>query len=118
LLFPDGVEDIAGTGNLGKIDLGLDLVAFGATGARRLCRGRSFGRVGAEVGPHLDGLVIFNGTGMGLLLGDPDFSKNVENRLALDFQFPGQIVDSNLAHPPRFLRTIPLSLHINLTVSV
>jgi hypothetical protein len=55
---------------------------------------------------------------MGLLLGDPDFKQHIENRLALDFQFSGQIVDSNLAHPLRFLRTIPLSLHINLTVSV
>jgi hypothetical protein len=68
--------------------------------------------------PNLNGFVIFNGTGMGLLLGDPDFSKHVEDRLALDFQFPGQIVDSNLAHPLCFLRTIPLSLHINLTVSI
>jgi len=55
---------------------------------------------------------------MGLLLGDSDFGKNVENRLAFDFQFSGQIVDSNLAHPLCFLRNIPLSLHINLTVSV
>jgi hypothetical protein len=55
---------------------------------------------------------------MGLLLGDPDFQQHVENRLALDFQLSGQIVDSNLAHPLCFLRTIPLSLHINLTVSI
>src|ERR1700691_4547643 len=67
---------------------------------------------------HFNGFVIFNGTGMGLLLGDPDFKQHVENRLALDFQFSGQIVNSNLAHPLCFLRTIPLSLHINLTVSV
>ncbi len=55
---------------------------------------------------------------MGLLLGDPDFKQYVENRLAFDFQFPSQIVNSNLAHPLCFLRGIPLSLHINLTVSV
>lgn len=36
---------------------------------------------------------------MGFLLGDADFYQHVENRLALDFQFPGQIVDSSL-HPP------------------
>jgi hypothetical protein len=67
---------------------------------------------------HFNGFVIFNGTGMRLLLGDSDFGKNVENRLAFDFQFSGQIVNSNLAHPLCFLRSIPLSLHINLTVSV
>jgi hypothetical protein len=103
---------------VGKVDLGLDFVAFRATGARWLCRAGRVTCVRAEMRPHLYGFVIFNGTGMGLLLGDPDFSKHVENRLAFDFQFPGQIVDSNLAHPLRFLRTIPLSLHINLTVSV
>jgi hypothetical protein len=103
---------------LGKIDLGLDLVALGAGGTRRLCRTRRFTSIRTEVRPHLNGFVIFNGTGMGLLLGDPDFEQHVENRLAFDFQFSGQIVNSNLAHPLCFLRNIPLSLHINLTVSV
>jgi hypothetical protein len=118
LLFTDGVQHIARAGNLRKIDLGLDFVALGAAGSRRLCRTGRLTSVRAEMRPHFDGLVIFNGTGVGLLLGDPDFSKHVEDRLAFNFQFSGQIVDSNLAHPPRFLRTIPLSLHINLTVSV
>jgi hypothetical protein len=118
LLFADGVQDVAGTRDLGKIDLGLDLVAFGAGGTRWLCRPRCLTCIGTEMRPHFDGFVIFNRTGMGLLLGDPDFKQHVENRLALDFQFPGQIVNSNLAHPLCFLRGIPLSLHINLTVSV
>jgi hypothetical protein len=118
LLLPDGVQNIAGAGNAGKVDLGLDFVAFRAAGTRRLGRARRLTGGGTEVRPHFDGFVIFDGTGMGLLLGDSDFQQHVENRLALDFQFSGQIVDSNLAHRPRFLRTIPLSLHINLTVSV
>ena len=117
-MFPDGVQNIAGTRNLGKIDLGLDLVAFGASGTRRLCRSHRLTCVRMEMRTHLDGFVIFNGTGMGLLLGDSDFLQYVENRLAFDFQFSGQIVNSNLAHPLCFLRSIPLSLHINLTVSV
>jgi len=36
---------------------------------------------------------------MGLLLGDADFRQYIENGLALDFQFSGEIVDSNFAHP-------------------
>jgi len=61
--------------------------------------------------------MLFNGTGMRLLLGYAYQRQHVENRLAFDFQFSGQIVDSNLAHPP-FVSSddVPLSLHINLTV--
>jgi hypothetical protein len=36
---------------------------------------------------------------MGLLLGHPDFLQDIENSLAFNFQLPGEIVDSNLAHP-------------------
>jgi len=53
-----------------------------------------------EVTAHLLGFMVFKRAGMGLLLRDPNFGKHVKNGLALDFQFPGQIVDSNLAHPP------------------
>jgi hypothetical protein len=91
---------------MGKIDLGLDLVALRPAGSRWLCRTWPVTSIGTEMRPHFRGFVIFNGTGMSLLLGDPDFEQHVENRLALDFQFSGQIVNSNLAHPPRFLRTI------------
>jgi hypothetical protein len=41
---------------------------------------------------------------MGFLLGDSNFREDIENSLAFDFQLPGQIVDSNLTHPP-FLGT-------------
>jgi hypothetical protein len=38
---------------------------------------------------------------MGLLLGDANGGQEIEDFLALDFQLPGQIVDSNLGlHPP------------------
>jgi hypothetical protein len=89
LLFPDGVQNIAGAGDLRKVDLSLDFVAFGAAGTRRLCRAWRLTRSCAEMRPHFDGLVIFNRTGMRLLFGDPDFCKHVENRLAFDFQLSG-----------------------------
>jgi hypothetical protein len=54
---------------------------------------------GAQVGSHLLCFVLFHGTGVRLLLSDAYFGKCVENRFAFDFQLPGQIVDSNLAHP-------------------
>jgi hypothetical protein len=80
-----------------QIDLGLDFigVAPGARGAG----GRGLGRR-VKVSPYLFGLVVLKRTGMGLFLGDSDFRKDIENSLAFDFQFPRQIVDSNLTHPP------------------
>lgn len=44
--------------------------------------------------------VFFQRTGMRLLFRNADFLEDVQNRLALDFQFARQIVDSNLTHPP------------------
>ena len=55
---------------------------------------------GAEAGTHFFRFMVFERTGMALLLGDSDFRKYIENRLAFDFQLSCQIVDSNLAHPP------------------
>ena len=45
------------------------------------------------------GFIDFDGARVRLLLRHSDFGKDVENGLALDFQFPRQIVDSNLTHP-------------------
>jgi len=36
---------------------------------------------------------------MRFFLGHPDMRQRIENRFALHFQFPGEIVDSNLTHP-------------------
>jgi hypothetical protein len=80
-----------------QVDLGLDFIGV-APGARR-AGGRRLGRR-VEVSPYLFGLVVFQRTGMGLFLGHSDFREDIENSLAFDFQFPGQIVDSNLTHPP------------------
>jgi hypothetical protein len=105
-LFRDQLQHVARLGNVGEIYLGLDFVGL-APGTRRpgrrgLCLSSS-----AEVGPHLFCFVLFDRTGMRLLLSDADFDQDIENRFAFDFQFPGQIVDSNLTHPP-FLCSAPL----------
>jgi len=81
-----------------QINFGFDLVAIRAAGASRLAGGLSVAPT--EMSPHLVGLVVFKGAGMGLLFRDPDFCQYVENGFALNFQLSGQIVDSNLAHPP------------------
>jgi hypothetical protein len=118
LLLTDGVQNVAGPGNIRKIDLGLNLIAIHATGPRVLRRCLRVAET-AQVSAHLLRFMLFHGTGVRFLLSNAYFRKCVENRFAFDFQLPGQIVDSNLAHPPfSFLRTVPLSLHINLTVSV
>jgi len=82
-----------------KIDLGLDLVSSSAAGTRRFAGALRLGG-STEVSPYFLGFVFFEGTGMGFLLRNSNLWKYVKNSLALDFQFPGQIVDSNLAHPP------------------
>jgi len=81
-----------------KIDLGLDFVGFprgtSAPGdGARGCLG-----CGAEMSPHLFRLVILERAGMGFLLGDTYLRQHIENGLALDFKFPGQVVDPNLTH--------------------
>jgi hypothetical protein len=97
LLGSDGIQNIAWLGNMRQINFGLDLVAFRthrAGGPARTLR-----LFGVEIRANLDRFVVFNGTGMSLLLSDSNFRKCIENSFALNFQLPGQVVDSNL-HPP------------------
>jgi hypothetical protein len=82
---------------MGEVNLGLDRF-FTAGGACRPGTGTFFG-MGAEVLADQFGFVLFQGTGMRLLLGNADEWEGVKNGFALDLQFPGQIVDSNLTHP-------------------
>jgi hypothetical protein len=98
-LLADSIENIAWPGNIGEIDFRLNLVAINAAGTRLLRRTLHFAG-GAQISAHLLRFVLFNGTGVRLLLSDADFRKCVENRFAFDFQLPSQIVNSNLAHPP------------------
>ena len=44
--------------------------------------------------------VVFERTGMGFFLSDPDYGERIKDCFALDFQLSGQVVNSNLAHPP------------------
>ena len=88
----DGLQHIAWFGDVRKIDLRLELVLR-----------RRNARAAARAGLMLliirfDALrlVHFDGTGVRFLFGDADLEKNVEDFLALDLKFSGQIVDSNL----------------------
>jgi uncharacterized protein YwbE len=92
-----------------QINLGLDFffAARWARGLRR--RGRRFGRA-ANMHPYFFCFVLFERTGMRLLLGHSDERQHVENGLAFDFQLSGEIVDSNLTHPAFLvLRILPKS---------
>jgi hypothetical protein len=106
LLLGDGAQHISRTRNMREVDLGLDLffAASGTGGFRRTRR-----RVGsaAEMFPYQFRFVIFQRTGVRLLLRDAHRGQHVKNFLALDFQLTGQIVDSNLAHPPSFPFLVP-----------
>jgi hypothetical protein len=102
----DGFEGIAGLGDVFEIEArpGFDARFWGA------------GAVAAEVGAHLLRLVFLDGTGVGLPRYSDCFER-VENRPALYFQFPRQIVDSNFAHPSLFSAPAPLAAHISLMVA-
>lgn len=115
IALSDGAHYIARAGDVGQVDLGLDLVVVSAGSAGG--SGRRRGR-GARLKMDADffRLKVFQRTGMGLLLGNPDFRQDVENGPAFNFQLAGQIVDSSLTHPPfRSSTVFPLRFHINLT---
>jgi hypothetical protein len=104
----DGAQHVAGPRNMRKVNLGLDRFFAGSGAQRRLRRTRR--RVGAatEMPPHQFRFVIFQRTGVRLLFRNAHRSQHVKNFLALDFQLTGQIVDSNLTHPPSCPLLVPL----------
>jgi hypothetical protein len=98
LLADDRLQHVSGLGDVRQINLGLDSVG---SGLRSTGTSRSWAFAGAaEIGTHFIGFVVFQGTGMRLFLGHADFRQRIENRFAFDFQLSGQIVNSNLTHPP------------------
>jgi hypothetical protein len=105
-LLGNQFQHIAGLRDVRQINLGFDFVGFAPVSRRARRRGLRLSS-GTEVSPHLFCLMLFHGTGVRLLLGDADFDQHIENRFAFNFQLPGQIVDSNLTHPP-FLCPAPL----------
>jgi hypothetical protein len=115
LLLRDGAQYISRPRNMREVDLGLDLF-FAASGTRGF--GGTRRRVGsaAEMFSHQFRFVIFQRTGVRLLLRNAHRGQHVKNFLALDFQLTGQIVDSNLTHPLSFplrpANLVVLSAHI------
>ena len=98
LFLREGLQYIAGTGNVGEVDLRLDAIAL-ATGS-----GSRAGAVALsllpEMGAYFFRFVGFERTGMSLLGGNAGRAQGIQDRLALHFQLSCQIVDSNLTHPP------------------
>jgi hypothetical protein len=90
-----------------QIDLGLDFVAFGARSTRRLGCALRF-RSCKEMRTHLLGFMLLDRAGVRLLLGYSDNQQHIENGFAFDFQLPGQIVNSNLTHPPSVSSAYPV----------
>jgi len=114
-LLVDQLQHIAWLGDVRQVDLGLDFVGLGARCAGGLRRTLRFGS-SAKMRAHLLRFMILNGTGVGFLFGDAHHRQYIENRLAFDFQLPGQIVNSNLAHPPSLVSSAyRLRVHFNLT---
>jgi hypothetical protein len=105
LLLANGIQNISRPGDIREVDFGLDLIR--TAGTRRFGNSLGFTRGRAKMSAHFLRFVVLERTGVRFLLGDPDFVKNIENRFAFNFQFPGQIVDSNLAHPPLFPPDFP-----------
>jgi hypothetical protein len=102
-----------------EVDLGFDLVAIlpRNTACSGACLCLSFA-ARPEMSTNFFRLVFLNGAGVGLLFRHTHFRQYIQNGFTLNFQLPGQIVDSNLTHPPLFSSTLPLSLHSNLRQSV
>ena len=89
-----------------QIDLGLNFFWPGMRGPRAFC-GAMTVPTPAEVGAHFLGLMLFKRTGVGLLLSHADFGQHIENRFTFYFQLSGQIVNSNLTHPPLSSSALP-----------
>jgi hypothetical protein len=98
LLCQNGLQRVAGLGDVGQVDLRLYPLRRARTDARAAARPKAALKMSA----HLLRLVILNRTGVGLALTQAEFSQYVKNLLALDFHLAREIVNSNLAHPPLF----------------
>jgi hypothetical protein len=117
LALRNRLQHIPRTGNVGKINFGLDFF-FAAKRARtRLTRRRRTFRRGTEIYAYFLRFVLFQRTGVRLLFCHSDQRKRVENGFALDFQLSGKIVDSNLTHPAFHFSALLSGHHYDLTES-
>ncbi len=95
-LLQHGLHHIARLGDTRQVDLRLRL-----RGCSLFRPGRgAFHASAVEERAYPLRLIVFQRTGMGLLLAHADLRQRVKNLFALDFQFACQIVDSNFTHPP------------------
>jgi hypothetical protein len=103
LLFrQNGLQRVAGFGNVGKIHLWLDSLRCARLGA---AAARSVAAL--KYSAHLFGLIVFNRAGVSFAITQAELSQNIKNLFALDFHLAREIVDSNLAHPPLFETCYP-----------
>jgi hypothetical protein len=103
-LLGDGLQHIAGLRNLRKVYLGLELVR-GYRAPARVAR-RTAALLSRKVCFYTLGFVRFDRTGMRFLFRNAHLQQDVKDCLAFDFQFPSQIVDSNL-HPTFVSSAVP-----------
>jgi hypothetical protein len=104
LIGQDGFEHVAGLGDMGKIDFGLDALR----GARGPSGSLVAGPRGAlKLSADLIRLIVLKRTGVGLAAGQAKLRQYVKNLTALDFHLACEIVDSNLTHPPLFKMWCP-----------
>jgi hypothetical protein len=103
----NGLERVAGLGNVGEIDLGRDDLSGARGRGGALAAGP---RPSLKLRANLVRLVILQGTGVGLALVQAEFRQYVKNLPALDFHLAREIVDTNLAHPPLFRMCCPKPL--------
>jgi hypothetical protein len=98
-LGQDGLQHVTRLGDMREIDFGRN--SLRGARRRRACLARG-PRSTLELRAHLVGLIVFEGTGVGLAAVQAEFRKYVKNLLALDLQLARENVDTNLTHPPLF----------------
>jgi hypothetical protein len=98
-LGQNGLQDVARLGDVREINLGRNDLR----GARHRGAGLARGPQSTlKLRAHLVGLIVFQGTGVGLAAFQAEFLQYVKNLLALDLKLARENVDSNLTHPPLF----------------
>lgn len=95
----DELQHISGLGDMRQVDLGLDSVFRASRPGGLRCR-LPFRGGRLEVRAYFFRFVVLERAGMSFLFRDAHNRQHVEYGFALNFQFPCQIVDSNLTHPP------------------
>ena len=85
-------------------NLGRRFFVFLGLWSRPTARGFFHRGFAPQVPAHQQSLVVFERTGVSLLLGDAQFRKQVDDGVGLYFQLPGKLVDANFTHTMRLWR--------------